>query len=688
MIENKNTPEKFVKSDKLIAPKSRKNWDSVHSWTGSPGLFMPVKSWDLPKNASVSLRPLTQFETLPTVSPLKGHYIQRYEYFFCPYRLYLPNLINDNVNEIENIENMSFPLVGNSIEAIPEENINYSFWNNKFVVISNGHLFKYLGMPTLIQNFSPNDIAGLTAPFTSIYSIGCGPYQIARRSDIPGSVNDMLLPFATFFADNSRFLPIYKSLVETSENPAFFYGGSYSYTYNAVPFLAYIDIFMNFVANPSEKYVYNIGTSSITFNRSGGENVYFLTSELVSTPFSVMQAIVPSIRRSGYTFLHDVPNEDGVLADYYLVSNKVLPTLSDDANDVYLYLGFNLEERISGNRRTYNPFVSSSRFIFHSSLTSYQDVINTIVEGVDNGNIYNHEGMFLVPYLPDYFTTWLDPDDIQFSRQIVSSDMSVQSLRLAERKWADFGRQIVNRSKRYTSWLETAFGVNGPTLNMSTKPIWVGRDDIMVNFQNITSNAETDKTTYTGTLGSNVSRADFKTQYNDVKPIRFTTQEPGLLMCVSYIVPEVSYGKGVDKFLLKRKFGDLYRVPYDAIGFQTTDSRELDAGCSNPGINIGYNISWVEYMTKVNTHVGLFNTKSFRSWLLSRETVESDTVPMPGVPTKPDPWYLQNSTYIDPDMFNHSFVSIGQGTDNFIVQTLFNFECKLPMSNQILNTRW
>lgn len=672
MIENKNTPEKFAKSDKLVAPKHGKNWDSVHSWTGSPGIFIPVKSWDLPKNASVTLRPLTQFETLPTVSPLKGHYIQRYEYFFCPYRNYIPQLSNDNVNELDNIENITFPLTGLGKD--------YVFGNElkgRLNIINNGHLYKYLGYPTLtlVDDVVPDN----PTSHINVFSISSGPAMPYAEDALGADVSSVMQSLIF----NNLAPSEYQSILDNSLSIIDFFvkpDSSYNYKYNAVPFLAYIDIFMNFVANPSENYVYNIAT---TMAEEKG-----LFTSLQATPFKVMQAIIPAVRLTGKTVIRDIPDENGNLATYYLSDAKYLASNTSSSDFVDVFMGFYYSRtQVNSTRRVnINPFVS---FIEDYTLEDdFSQKVLKINKRVDDGTYYNHEGMFLVPYLPDYFSTWLDPDDIQFSRQIVSSDMSVQSLRLAERKWADFGRQLVNRSKRYTSWLETAFGVNGPTLNISNKPIWVGRDDIMVNFQNITSNAETDKTSYTGSLGSNVSRANFKTNYNDVKPIRFTTQEPGLLMCVSYIVPEVSYGKGVDKFLLKRKIGDLYRVPYDAIGFQTTDSRELDAGCSNPGINIGYNISWVEYMTKVNTHVGLFNTTPFRSWLLSRETIESDTVPMPGVPTKPDKWYLQNSTYIDPDMFNHSFVNIGQGIDNFIVQTLFNFECKLPMSNQILNTRW
>lgn len=693
-MKNKNTPETVVNSPELEAPRSKKNWNSVHTWTTSPGICRPVKSWDLPKNANVYLSPVTRLETMPTVGPLYGHYLLRYDYFFLPYRLYVPSLNNDNVNELSEVEDIRFPMLGLNVQSLGFDEGVYPYIGknmSRFSVVSHGHLLTALGYPSMTlmdMRISGDEFENDNDTYNWQFSwIGAkGPVRVTTYDGASSDLADLY----GVLKENNLTPSVFAEMAANEDYDGYLFYPPYAYFYNAVPFLGYIDIFMNYIANPSENFVY---TQVAKYSFNVNNDSFDTNMELCATPFKVMQGIVPAVRSTGVIKFEDVLDSDGTLHNYRLDGAKVLPDFSkwaDVYSSAYLGLGFFIER----DHDYFNPFFGISDF----SGTDLEDVdtISTIVfaikvlqSGVDSGQIYNHEGMFLVPYLPDYFSTWLDPDDVDISRNVQSDSLHITSIRLAERKWADYARQLSERSKRYTSWLDTAYGVNGPKLHLDTKPIFVGSDTLSIKFQSIESTAETNDSTYTGSLGASVSKAQFVTQSNDVKPIKFTTQEPGMLMCVSYIVPEVSYGSGVDKFLLKERVGDLYRVPYDAIGFETIDSRELDASCSNPAINIGWVPAWYEYMTKVNTHNGLFSTSPFRSWLLSRETLNSVTFTNPGLPRdEDDPWYLDNSTYIDPAMFSHSFVNVGQNTDNFFIQTRFGFDVKLPMSNQLINTRW
>lgn len=616
MSSNRNNPNAIVNSPKFDPPRNWKNWTSVETWSACPGLWFPVKWWDLPANATPDLNIRTAVESTPAVSPLYGHFIMIYKFFFCPYRLYVPNLNNNNVNDLTDIEQIEFPRI-----FVNSDGLAY------FANVTNGSLFDYLGYAKR-KTYATSDQSRYLSLYGAIdeddpefnrvigYSINSSTHTFVY--DVP----NVLYP--TLHEDNASF-------EMTSDN--------------AIPWLAYYDIFSHHLANPNEEF--------IPFVDYNGQSQY--------VSLHAIQAIAPYVSGRG--------SKSGLFRD--------------DVSRVSWSIGGIDVSSDFVSSCIYSPHVDTTEFgrvyLVDNSVTTTASFVQDYIEYLKAPQ-YNHFGMMPCNYLPDYFTTWVDPDDYNVVNDMQLPNMNIMQIRLQERKWVDYARQLARRSKRLTDWIENKYG--GPKLKLNNEPILVGEDKVDVYFQNITAQSNSgDGSKLSDYVGGQASRISFMTPKTK-DPIKFTTQEPGLLMCMCCLVPEVSYTGGVDRFLKKRRMADLYTPLYDAVGFQSIYAYEVKSSSRAPLETIGDVPGWYEYMSKTNHHKGLFELSEFKSWVLERDFTDQTTE---GTYNEPD---VVNSTYVDEDMFDYNFVDVGLYKDNFYIQTLFDFKIKLPMSDQIVNLRY
>lgn len=621
-IENKNNPESIVNTPEFNPPRNWKNWNNVKTYSACAGPVFPVQHWDLPKDTTVKLKMKNLVKSLPSASPLLGHFMMRLSLFYCPYRLYLANLNNDNINELSDIEQIDFPLLGSDVVTSADEYTP--------LTIRPGSLLHYLGYaPQFTINALPPQ--GTDYEYMLNFAIG----------DTFSENGEIYWNRTVFMTDASPSDPL-EQWPEIEQAINYSSSGQdddvtkYMISYNALPILAYYDIYCNYILNPNE--------TTVPYQVYSVDDFGNTTKSWVEISVQSLQSVVPYISKRGSS-VH--------LIDVYPQSAYSKPELRNS--------GFTVDG------------VRMFEGVFATEKNDYDDALVIRNNWL---NSYGHQGFLYAPYLPDYFTTWLDPDDYNLVDSLSLPNMNIQQIRLAERKWVDYARQLAKHSKRYSDWLEQKYG--GPKLKMDTKPIFVGSDTLSIFFEDVTATAETDSSSFSGTLGGQASRVDF-IQPDYSKEISFTTQEPGLLMCVLQIVPEVSYGQGIDRFLKKKKMADLYTPLYDAVGFQSIYASEVDAFAPNAMDTIGDVPGWYEYMSKFNQHTGLFTLPEFKSWVLERQYYTGQTAVDSAV---------DNSTYIEPAMFNENFVNVGQYEDNFLIQTLFDMSVKMPMSNQIINTRF
>lgn len=403
-------------------------------------------------------------------------------------------------------------------------------------------------------------------------------------------------------------------------------------TFNAVPLLAYYDIWRNYFANPQSDFV-EMYTGFTQVN----ENDLFTHSR---DEIAISE-----------------------LDDIYL---ELLNGVTD-FNDIWTSIGF--------------------------SFATLFNIINPAIDTVENRranlSVNSHAGLLPVTYHDDMFVSRLNTSYVDYVKQQVvvdtsSGSFSIDSLRMAN-KLAKFIDKSIFGGTRYGQWLKSHFAVNGMEhLNI---PIFLGMDRMSLFFDDVVSKAQTGQGD-NGELGSTGGRASV--HYPNTNNVEFYAKEHGVLMSIVVLRPRVEYFQGIPKMYQKTKFSDIYVPELDAVGWQPILRKDLYANTlitnvegSNFDMNeiVGYSPAWIEYMTSVGSVHGQFAT-SLDYWVLLRRfgVVKYDEE---GVV---DDVELDVSTYVNPEDYNYPFAGVEDYHDNFYLNQLFNLTIGRNISKQILPT--
>lgn len=301
--------------------------------------------------------------------------------------------------------------------------------------------------------------------------------------------------------------------------PANFNSNSWNHTVedykplNAYPFIGYFDIFRNYYSNPYDTQVpFRVNNSFLT-------NYEQIDTVDRYVDLSKFDTFITTIRnKSQYT------TSTGTLA---LDRCNVLKTF----NEIFTYT-----DKLDNISYTYSIPLFANQSGFRTGYT-------------DNAL---HFGLLRRTYKDDYFNSRVSIEYVNYlksqSRVVVSSNgqntgFDITSLRLANRV-ARYVDKLGLSDSRFGSWLKAHFGTR---LNDRIDiPQFLGSISSTLAFDDIISNAQTgssDSLTSNQALGS---RAAIGSSYvkNDGPFVEFKCVEPGYLMCLFSIVPNVSYYQG------------------------------------------------------------------------------------------------------------------------------------------------
>lgn len=589
----KNTPKRILDTAMPLPGRSWFNRGYVSNWTGLPGRAVPVFCKHVPANTKVKLAIKSKFESFPSLTPLKSNYIMDFQAYFCPTRLYVPELRTNNVESIGYFE-------GDEDRSIS-------------------------GVKYPVLNFVPDNQTDLAS---YVLSIG-------------GVLNRLGLPVYDFWTRGNYLTYNYLLDSERDAEPSMSAGTHNVPRKNAIPYLAYLDIWARNYANVNEPDVpvdaYSVYGVESDFNADNLRIGY--------SPMTIKLADIQKFI-SGIGFNGTFPT--GFVG--YSPGSKTINVAK---------LGFQATAA-TGGTTTYKPLVVNTGVdvAVGGSAIGMASITPKVLKYVANTSI--PQGLMPVTYMPDYFTTWINSD--AYDRANVSLDatsLSVSTIRIAQRKFMSLAKQIFS-NRTYTDWNYTQYGAS---LKLCDYPIFVGKDRVVFNFDTLRSQSQTG-TGANEYLGAGVGIAK---SGQVAKPIKFETEEDGYLMVIASLVPEVNYYLGSDKFWDYLGMEDLPLPAYDAVGFQDLLRGEF---CTHWDDRDNESVGKVPYayelMSSVNRSQGLMQTRAFRSWVNNREEYD---------PT----------TYVDPARYNYNFVQIGQHEDNFVIDTLFSFSAKQPFSKQMLN---
>lgn len=684
-MRNKNNPQSLVHTNLPSFPRSVFDRGAKVKYSLGIGGFFPIKHWDISANSHVKLNFHTKLDSFPSISPLYGILNLRFDVFYCPYRLYVPELFNNNITQIDDIDNIAFPMLhyidpdgfanhavsmryhleDESVSDVPIKEVTSDQQAGTFVPY--GSALSYLGYPqmSLIRGKFGDDNGVNQDPNTD--------WMLSRYVSAVFNVTEAN-SYTNYFGPNdtyNMFIP--HPYLTGSQTP---------WTFNLIPWLAYIDTYCHYIANPFDEHIpiKNMYYDDVEFfwtnsvsNDQGNQYEFINLKDL--------QKIVPIFRETaGAQTMVDA-------SDFYRISEgQKYMLVTDKLFGKWWPFGMGFASSALENE---NYELWGSNGYGSQRLLSW-------------GQYFIDQGILPSTYKPDYFTTWIDGDDyerakvfIPTNQGLVLNNISVDLLRRKQREWAFNMRQLMS-SKRYTDYNYMQYGAE---LNLRDYPIYVGGDTIKFSFQDILSQANNGSANsgdnLTNRVGGTAGKAYFDTRYfgDKMKRIDFTARENGLLLVCARLVPEVDYGRGVEKFLLKSFMSDLYKPVYDAVGFQDIQAIEIDAGVSNPEESIGKVPAFYEYMSSYNQVKGLFQTDGFRSWTFQRLYTRSGEYTEGAFGNDGENYGYYKpvalpTTYIMSEQFGYNFAYNGDSGHNFGLVTDFNLKVHQPQSKQLLNTRW
>lgn len=444
---------------------------------------------------------------------------------------------------------------------------------------------------------------------------------------------------------------------------------------NGYPFIGYFDIYRNYYANPYDEDIpFRV---SNYLNSSEIQDNYVVDVSDATIKLSVFDTFVNQIRENSITYVNGV---------YH-------PQVVD------VFSAFNRNFKFSRGDSEITVPLFQNQLGFLRSGSALDNSLSTA-----NGM---HFGLLRRTYKDDYFNARMSTDFVEYlrsqSRVVVNNNglntgFDITQLRLANRiaKYVD---KLGFSDSRFGTWLKVHFGTK---LNdRADIPQFLGSISSTLTFDDIVSQAQTGNSDVVSANEALGSRAGIGAGYikNDGAFVEFKAVEPGYLMCLFSIVPNVVYSQGIRKMFLKTRFSDLYTPEFDAVGYQDLHAVEMSAvgyslpADANTSINgpldysvynevVGKHPSWIEYMTSIDEAHGLMTERNqYGYWTLLRPfDANAYNFGASGQGSAPT-W--DRSTYIRPEYFNNIF-AVNKLTDNFQVQIRFKDRTSQPMSKQVL----
>lgn len=403
-----------------------------------------------------------------------------------------------------------------------------------------------------------------------------------------------------------------------------------TYLLNAIPFIGYLDLIYNYYSN----------------HHAGR---------------------VP-IRLASYS---DAPSDRELVENdvFFLDVSKLSQFLTDVKTGRAVYM-------------TADFYLLSSDFTVVNSLYNCSwgsAVLSSEVQYSFNGR---HAGLSFCTPMPDINTSWIS--DTEYADWLAKAIVPVSSNQV---KYED----IITASSLYRRAAKLALGdgtfddfyaaVNGIRADTkATVPQYVGGFSRNLDFQQIRSMAETSE----ANLGS---YAGYMSQVSGGHLVNFFTREPGYLITIMTIYPELTYGGGIDSALLKTRVEDFYSPDFANIGYQPRLLREVQAFTSvdypagslvgtpkyGSGVlnssAIGYQPAWTEYTTAVNRSYGDLGPGGEKDfWTFHAPYIYGGF----------------SFEYVNPSDFSYIFATKDLSIDNYFVQVGFNIKARRSIPKRLM----
>lgn len=478
---------------------------------------------------------------------------------------------------------------------------------------------------------------------------------------------------------------------------------------NALPILAYYDIFKNYYANTQEENFYIIGNSeklTITINGTevnpnvipSNEGRIGNTGVITISPKTIKQNEVQiKVSKNSPTGQSEILTP-GDIGTWQIVGEAITITTNKIPKEEIWYIRsiqtinrITLESCPLENLDTIRDKIlltaGDMTFDISDTTKSVKPFTNFVKRKAVNNKLNASDpqyGLCLKTYNSDLYQNWINTEWIEgvngineaSAVDVSDGTLSMDALNLSQKVY-NFLNRIAVSGGTYRDWLETVY-TGGNYMERCETPTFEGGVSQEIVFQEVVSNSASGDEPLGTLAGRGVTTGRQRGGH-----IRIKVTEPCYIMCICSITPRIDYGQGNTWDTYLETMDDWHKPALDGIGYQDSLNGErawwTDYVNADPDLkrtSAGKTVAWINYMTNVNRTFGNFAPGMSESFMVLNRNYSIST----------NKQIEDLTTYIDPVKFNYIFADTNLDAMNFWVQTKFDVKVRrLISAKQIPN---
>lgn len=515
--------------------------------------------------------------------------------------------------------------------------------------------------------------------------------------------------------------------------------------FNAVPYLAYFDIFKNYYANKQEETAFIIhndlvasepnfdvvtisqnddisftltttpAVNTITSNNVAGIDIAFTSDGDDFDPSRMLFKL--AFEENGWTYSfpgNEVFGTWSQITENQWIGVNFLNPLNVGVGDQWIMRNYDYNTLVESNNQTEpklvefelenidnmreqilqapqdgTPYIIDDQEIEPYSRPLYKDLDSGLYSKASN-----QEGLLVKTYQSDLFNNWVSTDWISgtggineiTSVNISNDQFTIDELNLKYKIYKMLMRIGVSGGT-YDDWQESVYSEEN--FKKAESPVYHGGLIKELAFQSVISNAESDQQP----LGTLAGRGQLLQKHKGGK-VYIKVSEPSYIIGIASLTPRLDYSQGNKWDCNLTSMDDLHKPQLDQIGFQdlitdqmawwdTTATDSQDPYLAPGFQSAGKQPAWINYMTNVNQLRGNFAVPNEQMWMTLNRNYRPDYKIDVG-----DEELSVNigdlTTYIDPKQFNHIFAYTRRDAQNFWTQIKIDITARRKMSAKVM----
>lgn len=462
--------------------------------------------------------------------------------------------------------------------------------------------------------------------------------------------------------------------------------------FNAVPLIAYWDIFANYYCNKQEQNYYAVSSASgeLDFQETEvweGNNPtagYSLRIKMEYNDFEKNNFIIQL--GDGKTITGEtLANTSNVAKSYsagyaiYTLGGNIT-TLWTKTNRIRgIYIGNEVKNltlkawKIETLNEIREDLLKQGKaqkiYKIEDSATSknpIEDAIQRTPQKIHNSaSVMN--GLALKTYQSDMFTNFINSERVNKvnSRTKVATtggEFTIDALNLAQKMY-NFDNRLAASNGTYKDYIEIAY-TSKYGLRTET-PIYEGGLSDTIVFEEVVNMANSDSNPL-GEIGGRGKNAGNKKGGR----LRINVDEPSYIIAIASITPYIDYSEGNDFDMRLDNIGQLHTPEFDGIGYEDLKLEQVAYWC-NPNESYAKTTAWQNYMTNVNKVYGNFAIPGNMAHMCLNRYFDTG---------KYGDKDANVSTYVNPEAYNYTFAVKGLNAQNFQVQIGWGIHARRKMS--------